>query len=129
VNLRPLGDRILVKPEPQASMTDSGLHLVEHAKPDEMGTVVAVGFARHPLKDDAENVAEWLETEAIEAGHDSYFARGAELLRNLVRKEPSVKVGDTVLFSWASGQELTLNDGAERYILLKESDLLAVLEE
>jgi co-chaperonin GroES (HSP10) len=51
------------------------------------------------------------------------------LLRDLVRKEPSVKVGDTVLFSWASGQEITVDDGKETYLLMRESDLLAVLED
>jgi co-chaperonin GroES (HSP10) len=40
-----------------------------------------------------------------------------------------VKVGDTVLFSWASGQEITVADGQETYLLMRESDLLAVLED
>lgn len=123
MTVRPLGERVLVKPFPQETMTESGLHLVEHKKPDEMGTVVAVGFARHPKKEEAEQFADRYD------GGTEIDCELAALLRDLVRKQPSVKVGDTVLFSWASGQELTLNDGAETYLLLKESDLLAVLED
>lgn len=132
MNLRPLGARVLIKPESQPEMSESGLiHLVEHKKPEEMGTVVAVGYARHPRKDDAEALADWLEydVDSDRSGDRDWYVVRAKLVRDLVRKEPCVQVGDTVLFSWASGQELTVNDGQERYLLLREEDLLAVLEE
>lgn len=44
-------------------------------------------------------------------------------------KHPSVKAGEHVIFSWSAGQELWLDDGAERYLILREDDLLAVIEE
>lgn len=95
----PLGDRILVKPEANPTETDSGIHLVEHRKPETMGTVAAV--------------PERIAFECGECGHTLY-------------KVADVKVGDTVLFSWTSGQEIQIED--ERYFLMRESDVLAVLE-
>lgn len=38
-----------------------------------------------------------------------------------------VSVGDTVLFSWVSGQEIMLDDA--RYLIMPETDLLAIVEE
>jgi chaperonin GroES len=129
VNFRPLGDRVLIRPEKPSDISEGGIHLVEARKPDECGEVVAVGESRHPRKEDAEDVAARLNAfECFENG-DEVINEAADLLRDLVRKEPSVKVGDTVLFSWASGQEITVDDGKETYLLMRESDLLAVLED
>lgn len=85
--IRPLGDRILIKPAQNPSQTDSGLWLSEHRKPDVQGTVVAMGdYLRYP----------------------------------------DLKLGDDVVFSWASGQDLVI-DG-EPYLVMREADVLAVLE-
>lgn len=40
-----------------------------------------------------------------------------------------VKPGDRVIFSWQTGHEVFVNDGEQRLIVMKESDILAVLEE
>lgn len=40
--------------------------------------------------------------------------------------ESAVTVGDRVAFSWMAGQEVILNE--RRYLLLREPDLLAVLD-
>lgn len=85
--IRPLHDRVLVRPHERRTMTDSGLHLSEHYKPEETGTVVAIGV-----------------------------------------EVTAVKVLDPVIFSWAVGQELWLNDGAERYLMMRERDISAVME-
>ena len=87
MNLKPLGARVLIKPAEPVERTESGLHLVEHKKPEQIGTVVAAGSPT-----------------------------------------PCCDVGDLVLFSWCAGQEIFLHDTDERYLLLNESDLLAVLE-
>jgi len=131
--LRPIGNRILVKPEANDETTDSGLILVEHRKPEVMGTVVAVGSCAHPLKAEAEALAQKL----CEINDDAYslqwdweqevVAQSADLLRDLTRKEPQVKAGDFVLFSWTAGREVTLNDD-ERYLMMTEDDILAVIE-
>lgn len=39
----------------------------------------------------------------------------------------AVQPGDVVIFSWQAGQELLLQD--ERYIMLHQDDLLAVVEQ
>ena len=120
MNLRPLGDRILIKPEKPADQTDSGLYLAEHPKPEEAGTVVAVGSCAHPLKHEAEEVAEDLE--------DDGYATAASLLRQATQREPSVKVGDYVIFSWTAGQRIQIDDSDEVYLMMRESDVLAVVE-
>lgn len=98
--LKPLTDRILIKPDPKAdTITASGVLLVEDWKPEHMGEVVAV-----PTRADA---------HCPECGSRVFAA-------------PCVKVGDLVLFSHQSGQEITVDD--ERYLLMREDDLLAVYE-
>jgi len=126
--LKPLGDRILIKPIKNAEETASGLVLVEHRKPETMGEVVAVGFCAHPLKLEVEALADLLGRRARASGlTESPEHDASEMLKTLVRREPSVKAGDTVIFSWTAGQDITLDDD-ERYLLMKESDILAVLE-
>jgi co-chaperonin GroES (HSP10) len=120
---RPLKDRVFIKPDEAPTMTESGLHLSEHWKPEQTGTVVAVGTMAHPRADRARALA----TELGELNHAT-ASEAADLLRELVHRQPQVKVGDWVIFSWQSGQELFVNDGAERYLVLKESDILAVVE-
>lgn len=85
--IRPLGDRVLIKPDKNPEQTDSGLWLSEHAKPETQGVIVAIGKA-----------CKW----------------------------PSVAVGNSVVFSWVSGQDIIMDD--EHYILMREVDLLAVFE-
>jgi chaperonin GroES len=97
--LAPLGDRILIRPEANEETTDSGLFLVEHRKPETMGTVVAVGESLPLVCQNCDHVNKRI--------HD-------------------VDVGDTVIFSWQSGQEVQIDD--ERFLLMRESDLLAVIE-
>jgi co-chaperonin GroES (HSP10) len=50
----------------------------------------------------------------------------AHLLRDLVRRQPCVSVGDDVLFSHDAGQETVIDN--ETYIILREAELLAVVE-
>jgi chaperonin GroES len=119
VKLIPLGDRIMVRPAKRAEQTTSGLWLSEHRKPEMGGTVVAVGPCEHPLKGDAEELAEFFQHRG--------FEEESERIRLLVAKEPLVKVGDYVVFSWQSGQELWVED--ERLLIMRESDVLAVVEE
>jgi co-chaperonin GroES (HSP10) len=125
--LHVIGSRVLIRPLENPTQTDSGLHLVEHRKPECMGEVVSVGEAVHPLKDVAEDLATRLERDTPPWDDANLHADAATLLRDLTRKEPSVTAGDVVVFSWAAGQELLVND--TRYLLLPEADILAVLED
>jgi len=97
MTLHPLPNKVIVRPEQAATMTESGLHLAEHWKPEQRGTVEAIGPIRCPT------------------------------CRN--GRAPAFKVGDDVLFSWNVGNEILVNDGQDRLILLREEDILAVVEE
>lgn len=96
VTLTPLSDRVLIRPRPQPTQTESGLHLSEHYKPEQIGTVVSIG----PLV--------------------------CSKCRTIC--PPDFAVGDQVLFSWAVGQELFVNHTEDRLLMLKASDILAVIE-
>jgi len=96
MNLKPLGDRLVVEPKEREETTPSGLVLPETAKekPQE-GEVLAVGPGR---RDD-----------------------------NGKRIEMDVTVGDKVLYAKYGGTEVKI-DG-KKLLILKESDVLAILEQ
>lgn len=96
MQLRPLGDRVLVKPDKAEQKTASGLYISSGAqeKP-QRGTVVAVGAGK--IDDDGE------------------------------RLPMDVKVGDVVIYGKYGGNEVKV-DG-EDYLLMRDSDIYAVVEE
>ncbi len=93
--LKPLGNRLVVKAVAREETTRSGIVLPDTAKekPQE-GKVIAVGPGR--ITDDGK------------------------------RLPMDVKVGDTVIYAKYSGSEVKL--GAEEYLIISESDVLAVLK-
>ena len=95
MNLKPLGDRLVVKPLEQEEQTTSGIFLPETAKEKpQQGKVIAAGPGAR--KDSGERVA------------------------------MDVNVDDTVLYAKYSGTTIKLN-GSE-YLILKETDVLAIVE-
>jgi len=91
--IKPLGDRVVVKPSPQEEKTKGGIVLPDTAKEKpQKGEVVAVGQGK--------------------------------LLENGQRVALEVKVGDKVIYSKYGGTEVKV-DG-EEYLILRESDILAV---
>ncbi|HCI78685.1 MAG TPA: co-chaperone GroES [Ktedonobacter sp.] len=92
--IRPVGDRVVVKPAAKEEVTKSGIVLPDTAKekPQE-GTVIAVGSGR--------------------------------LLDNGDRAAIDVHEGDRVLFAKYGGTEFKLE--GEEYLVLKESDILAIV--
>ena len=95
MNLKPLGDRLIVSPTEQDEVTASGIVLPETAKEKPMqGEVVAAGPGAR--KDDGS------------------------------RAEMDVKKGDTVLYAKYAGTEVKI-DG-NKYLILKETDVLAIVE-
>jgi chaperonin GroES len=96
ITLKPLGDRLVVKPIEQEEMTAGGIILPETAKekPQE-GEVLAAGPGR---LDDSGN-----------------------------RVKMEVKEGDRVLYAKYAGTEIKL-EGDEKVLILKESDILALVE-
>jgi chaperonin GroES len=94
--IKPLADRVVVKPLEQEEITAGGIVLPETAKEKpQKGEVVAVGPGS---RDDA-------------GKH--------------VAMEVSVK--DMVLFAKYAGTEIKM-DGGEKVLILRESDILAVIE-
>ncbi len=95
MKIKPLGDRLVVKPLEGEEKTASGLILPETAKekPQE-GEVLAVGPGR-------------------------YDDKGKRVALD-------VSVGDIVLFAKYAGTEIKMRD--EKYLILKESDVLGIVE-
>jgi chaperonin GroES len=96
MNLKPLGNRIIVQPLEQEEQTSSGIYLPETAKEKpQQGKVIAAGPGE---RDDQGK-----------------------------RIPMDVKVDDTVLFARYAGNEVKLDGQA--YLILKESDVLAIVEQ
>lgn len=96
MQLRPLGDRVLVKPEKAEQKTASGLYISSGAqeKP-QRGEVIAVGAGK--LDDKGERIP------------------------------VDVKVGDVVIYGKYGGNEVKIE--GEEYLLMRDSDIYAVVEE
>jgi len=95
MNLKPLGDRLVVKPLEQEEQTSTGIFLPETAKEKpQQGKVTAAGPGGR--KESGERIS------------------------------MDVSVGDTVLYAKYSGTTIKL-EGTE-YLILKESDVLAIVE-
>ena len=96
MNIKPLGERVVIKVLESEEKTKSGIVLPDTAKEKpQMGKVLAVGTGR--------------------------------LLDNGQRVALDVKEGDKVLFAKYAGTEVKL-DG-EEYMVLKENDILAIVQE
>jgi len=96
MNIKPLGERVVIKVLESEEKTKSGILLPDTAKEKpQMGKVLAVGSGK--------------------------------LLDNGQRIALDVKAGDKVLFAKYAGAEVKL-DG-EEYMVLKESDILAIVNE
>ncbi|MBK9049834.1 MAG: co-chaperone GroES [Chloroflexi bacterium] len=94
-NLKPLGDRVVVRPAEQEQTTASGLVLPETAKEKpQQGSIIAAGPGRRD--DDGKRIV------------------------------MDVQVGDTVLYAKYAGTEVKIDN--EKLLILKESDILAVVE-
>jgi chaperonin GroES len=95
LNIKPLGDRVVLKVLEAEEKTASGIVLPDTAKEKpQQGKVLAVGPGKH--------------------GEDGVLV------------PVSVKEGDVVLFAKYAGTEVKY--GGEELLILKESDLLAILE-
>lgn len=93
--IRPLADRVVVKPLEETEQMRGGLYIPDTAKEKpQQGEVVAVGPGR--VGDDGKRI------------------------------DPELKAGDRVLYGKYSGTEVSVGD--EQYLILRESDVLAVVQ-
>ena len=98
MNVRPLGDRIVVRRSASQEKTAGGILLPDSAKnKPQRGKVLATGPGK--------------------------------LLKDGKRKPLQVKVGDTVLFTTWAGDEFKGQQTSENILLMREEDVLAVIEE
>ncbi len=96
LNLKPLGDRLVVKPLEDEEVTPSGIVLPETAKEKpQKGEVLSVGPGARD--DDGKRI------------------------------EMDVSVGDTILFAKYGGTEIKMD--RDKLLILRESDVLAILDE
>jgi chaperonin GroES len=96
LNIKPLADRLVVKPLEEEEVRPSGIVLPETAKEKpQKGEVLAVGPGARG--DDGERIA------------------------------LDLSVGQKVLFTKYAGTEIKVDD--EKYLILRESDVLALIEE
>ncbi len=95
MSVKPLEDRVLVRPLEAEEKTASGIYLPESAKEKPMqGTVVAMGPGK--------------------------------LLDNGERVMPSIKSGDTVVYSKYAGTEVEIKN--ETHLIIREGELLGIIE-
>lgn len=95
MNIKPLEDRVLVKPIENETKTAAGLYLPESAKEKPVrGRVIAAGPGKR--------------------------------LENGKRAEMSVRIGSTVVYGKYAGSEVEIK--GEKHLILRESELLGVLE-
>lgn len=96
MNLKPLGDRVVVEREAAKDTTAGGIVLPDTAKDKpQKGKVLAIGEGR--------------------------------ITKDGKRRALQVKVGDTVLFTSYAPEEIKLH-GGDKVLLMREDDILAVLE-
>ncbi|MBU0492332.1 MAG: co-chaperone GroES [Chloroflexi bacterium] len=97
LKLKPMYDRVLIKPLEKDEMTKGGILLPDTAKekPQE-GEIVAAGPGR--LDDDGDPIA------------------------------LTVKVGDRVIYAKYAGTEIEIEGEDKKWLILKESDILAIVE-
>ena len=92
--IKPLADRVVVKPLEETEQMRGGLYIPDTAKEKpQQGEVVAVGEGK--LSDEGKRIP------------------------------PDLKAGDRVLYGKYSGTEVTVEN--EQYLILRESDVLAVI--
>jgi chaperonin GroES len=98
MNIRPLGDRIVVRRSPSQEKTAGGILLPDSAKnKPQKGKVLAVGAGK--------------------------------MLKDGTRRPLQVKAGDTVLFTSWAGDEYREGKKEENILLMREEDILAVIED
>jgi co-chaperonin GroES (HSP10) len=136
MGLKPLGSRLLVKPDRAPGQTDSGLIIPESSRkdPEMSGTVVSVGRGPDAAKRArcatiarcmriVDEVAEQVPTSALRAAVIEALA--AYELEQV--SASGVKEGDTVCFPSTAGMKIDV-DG-ERYLALDEQDTVIMVKE
>ena len=131
--LRPLGHRLIIKPEPAKTESAGGILIPQTAdkKPAMTGTVVSVGrgpstahrvrqYTLAQVIDKLQEVAERVPSAALKMEFEDELARMA--VEDVTFSE--VKEGDFVCFAFTAGSNMSV-DG-EDFIVLAEDDVECV---
>jgi chaperonin GroES len=98
MNIRPLGDRLVVRRSASQEKTAGGILLPDSAKnKPQRGKVLAVGTGK--------------------------------MLKDGTRRPLQVKTGDTVLFTSWAGDEYKEGRTQDNILLMREEDILAVIDD
>ncbi len=127
MNLTVKGHRIFIRPEQLPEMNEAGtLHLVNYRGQSTMkGVVVAVGNGPELVAEAVNGVL-----DAVSNAIDNKYVRATiNDIRVCYRLEHLriVQVGDRVLFSPNSGEEIIFEHDV--FVVLQEDDVLAIIEE
>jgi chaperonin GroES len=71
--VKPLGDRVLIKPDPRPTQTASGLQVVEHWAPEVTGTVMSLGPDASEVKEGDYVVFSWKSGQELWLDEVRYF--------------------------------------------------------
>lgn len=144
IGFTPLGNRVVIKADRVDNAPEvlpSGVLLatnltaaVEGTDAQDswcVGTVVAIGPLVHAFNGRAFTMKQLQRLRDVEEWRADRVLQQLDLILAKLRDLPHdcpdpLKVGDRVTFSWASGQELTLDD--QKFLIMAASDVLAVLE-
>lgn len=111
VKFQPLGDRLIVKPEEAASMTEGGLHIPDTAKErPQVGTIIAVGEGRHSEKEIVFKLNQILDKMGIEKLPVKYF---------------EFKEGMKVLYGRYAGSEIDY--AGQKVLIMRFDDVACIL--
>lgn len=133
MDLKPLGNRLIVRPEVAASVSDGGIILPDtYGKPPAMsGTVISVGrgpSTAHRIRQATiarcvqilNEVADQVPSAALRMECEDAFARYA--IEDITFSD--LTEGDYVVFAYTSGTKMKV-DG-EEYVVLNEDEVEAV---
>jgi co-chaperonin GroES (HSP10) len=124
--LKPLGHRVLIRPDEQPTESQSGIILPdEHDHVSMSGTVVAVGKGSKRLFEVRHRTASNCLTMATDSV--SRKAIQAYIDRLVHEYMPTVCVGDRVAYSVEAG--LTFTEDGQTYLVMNEDDLVVLVVE
>jgi co-chaperonin GroES (HSP10) len=129
--IRPLGNRVLIKPDPRAIETASGLAIPDaHFEYDMSGIVVSAGMgpaSAHRVREAMIARFHALIDDVCERWEPMVGKRLHEYLNAPPNADLSeIKAGDHVAFPYTAGTLIDI-DG-ERHLLMTEDQIVAVLE-
>lgn len=129
IPIRPVGDRIIIEPDPAEEMTKGGIHIPDNAKEKpQFGTVLRVGDGRG-----VDNVIMQMLTVLIRGVRWIMLKLGANQAfvdEHVPLNEKPVILytpGMRVLYGRYAGSEIEYKD--VKYLIMRFSDIAAIIEE